>query len=221
MFTFKLDSIKLEDNGSKAFFRKNDKADVQILSFITTDDQNLPSLTEYSYTNSLEEKQRIIKGAVEDVLSAKVLTEIENIPDDHIFHFGDTGMVLFSSDRIPDIFNWHFLLIGSKRKMRSNAEYLKGILSHGDYPEFEKKLIEILDLSSNASVSISIMIAKFLTQIVLDLHKRKKDKQLGIVYQSWSRWEDYPNGIREVKGIPDLTKNVEYDYSISFSTNVA
>ena len=41
------------------------------------------------------------EAAVEHVIGSRVLTTIANVKDDHVMTFGDTGYVLYQSQRIP------------------------------------------------------------------------------------------------------------------------
>lgn len=214
MFYFRLDRIFIKNNGVNRWIEKLDKANVHIYSFITTGDNALPSLKNYTSASSDEEREKIIKEAVAEVIASRVLTPIENIKDNHELIFGDTGMVLYAAKEIPIDFNWQMVVIGSKDKMRSKAQLLKDVINDESFNSFTKNLLLLLKAATNPAVLAGIEIGKYLTGFILNTYAKKADDQLGIVYQSWNKVEHYPHGKRFKDGVLDLTKNMSYDYSM-------
>jgi hypothetical protein len=220
MFYFRLDRIFIKDNGVNRWINKLDKANIHIYSFITSGNNPLPALKNFTAAKNEEERMAIIKSAVGEVIASRVLTPIENIKDDHELIFGDTGMVLYTDTKIPDDFNWQMVVIGSKEKARTNAQMLKDVLEHESFDGFAKNILLLTKASTNPLSFIGVEIGKYLATFILNVYANKSDDQLGIVYQSWNRLEHYPHGKRFKDGVMDLTKNMSYDYSMFAFTKI-
>lgn len=214
MFYFRLDRIFIHDNGVNRLFKKLDKANVQIYSFITTGDDSLPALNGFTKAKTKEEQTQMIIEAVAQVMTSRIFTPIENIKDEHELTFGDTGIVLYQSEVIPDDFNWQLVVIGSKEKVRTQAQMLKDVMEHESFDGFLSNIFMLLSTAINPAVTAGVEIGKYLTSFILSQYANKQDDQLGIVYQSWNRQEHYSHGKRFKDGVNDLTKNMVYDYSM-------
>lgn len=214
MFYFRLDRIFIHDNGVNRLFKSLDKANVQIYSFITTGDESLPALKGFTIAKPKEEQIQMIKDAVAQVMTSRIFTPIENIKDEHELTFGDTGIVLYQSKEIPADFNWQLVVIGSKEKIRTQAQMLKDVIEHESFDGFVSNILLMLSAAVNPAITAGVEIGKYLTSFILSQYANKQDDQLGIVYQSWNRQEHYKHGKRFKDGVPDLTKNMIYDYSM-------
>lgn len=214
MFYFRLDRIFIHDNGVNRLFKKLDKANIQIYSFITTGNNTLPALENFTIAKPKEEQEQIIREAVAQVMTSRIFTPIENVKDEHELTFGDTGIVLFQSEVIPEDFNWQLVVIGSKQKSRSQAQMLSDVLNDETFDTFLTNILVVLSTSVNPVITAGIEIGKYLTSFILKKYAKKQDDQIGIVYQSWNRQEHYKHGKRFKDGVNDLTKNMVYDYSM-------
>src|SRR5262245_22691447 len=119
MFYFRINRLKIFDNRAGRFLGifGRDLAQVKILSFVTTSDINLPNLDELINTNDETIKREMVKNLVKEIAALRELTTIENVKDNHIMTFGDTGYVLFQSKNIPEDFNWTFIALESDRNI--------------------------------------------------------------------------------------------------------
>lgn len=214
MFYFRLDRIFIHDNGVNRLFKKLDKANVHIYSFITTGNDELPALKDFTKAKAKEEQIAMIKEAVAQVMSSRIFTPIENIKDEHELTFGDTGIVLYQAPKIPADFNWQLVVIGSKDKIRTEAQMLNDVFNDDTFESFLANILTVLTVSLNPAITAGIEIGKYLTSFILNQYAKKQDDQLGIVYQSWNRQEHYTHGKRFKDGVNDLTKNMVYDYSM-------
>lgn len=214
MFYFRLDRIFIQDNGVNRLFKKLDKANVHIYSFITTGNDALPALKDFTTAKPKEEQIKMVKEAVIKVMSARIFTPIENVKDEHELTFGDTGIVLYQAKKIPMDFNWQLVVIGSKEKIRTQAQMLDDVFKDHTFDSFLSNILIVLSTSINPAITAGIEIGKYLTSFILNQYAKKQDDQLGIVYQSWNKQEHYKHGKRFKDGVPDLTKNMIYDYSM-------
>jgi hypothetical protein len=223
MFYFRINKLTVFNNyEAKSFLGLlgRDLAQVKILSFVTTDNSDLPDLDDLSQANDPAEKSRIIKAAVQSVISSRILTPIENVKDNHVITFGDTGYVLFKSKDIPSDFNWSFIALESDRNIRDDGEMMNEVVNDAGFAGFTTNLLKMLAVATNPTFTVGVEIAKFATEIVSRNLRKNKDDMIGMLYMSLNRREHYPHGERKKDGVPDLTNNMLIDYSIfAFENN--
>jgi hypothetical protein len=215
-FYFRINKIQIKDNREKRSFFKRDRAEVRLYSFITTDNTDLPELGELNLGLGDEEKRSIIKATVERSISSRRFIEIDNVKDNQILTFGDTGYTVYQSDVIPKDFNWIFLGIESDTKDRDFGKILEETVKSDDFSTFNKDLLTLLGkaASSNPAYAAGMAVAKFATGIFAEMLKRNKDDLLGALYMSLNREEHYRHLKRDVQDAPDLTQNMFFDYTI-------
>lgn len=207
-FTFRINRLKIFDN------REHGKAEVKLINFITPDDVAIPALDELFQTTDDAAKREIIKTATEAVLSGKQLVEIQNVKDGHVMTFGDTGYSLYTADKIPKAFNWSMLVIESDRDIRELGTMIDGIVGGSEFDDFVSNLLTLLTGAANPAYLAAIQVTKFAFKIIATTMIKKKDDQIGVVYQSFNRFQDYPHAERKRDGVPDLSNNMLIDYTI-------
>lgn len=217
MFYFRINRLKISDNREGKRFLGilgKDLAQVKLISFVTTENANLPDMTEYLETNDQSVKLNILRSAVQKVVSSRILTTIENIRDNHIMEFGDTGYVLYQSKRIPENFDWQFIAYESDKRIRHTASMVQDVINDKGFKNFSLQLASILGTATNPAFTAAVEIAKFTTSVITKSVKNNKDDMIGLLYTSLNRREHYPHGERKRDGIKDLTRNMSIDYSI-------
>ncbi len=222
MFYFRLDRLFIRSNGVRKAIKRRDKATVYIYSFVSTNESQLPDLDGLTSGRlKKEERKAIIEKAIASVVSGRKLTPIENVRDEHELTFGDTGIVLHQSKEIPRELHWQLAVIGSKQRVRSNAQLVHDVINDDSFDGFTKDFAKTMRKTVTPQATAFIEIGKYLTNFILKFYTRKNDDQLGLIYQSWNRKEHYPHAKRLKDGVPDLTKNMVYDYSMFGYENVA
>jgi len=214
MFYFRLNRILIHSNLRKTLFRKRDKTDVEIYCFVTSGTRPLPALKGLTAESDDDKKAAMLKKAVQQAIDTRVFTPVENVKDNHVLTFGDTGFVLYEDDKIPDDFHFQLVLIGSRKKQRNTAKLLQEVEKDAEFPGFLKSAAQLVGVSANPAVACGAAIGKFLAGYLLRVASEQDDDQLGLVYQSWNRWEHYPHGERKRDDNLDLTGNIRYDYSL-------
>ncbi|MDR8389521.1 hypothetical protein NC796_00135 [Aliifodinibius sp. S!AR15-10] len=216
MFYFRINRLKIKDNreGRRFIIFGRDLAEVKLFSFISTENVDLPEFDEYFVTNEQARKKEIIKSAVSKVASSRIFTEIENVKDDHILTFGDTGYVLYQTEKIPQDFNWMFLAIESDRKSREIAEDFEKVVEDPEFDKFADNIIGFLSAGPTAPYTFAKEAARFIGKIITKQMKNNKDDLIGILYMSLNRAEHYLHADRKKDGVPDLTNNMYIDYSL-------
>ena len=207
-FVFRINKIRILKN------REWGKAEVKLLSFVTGQDVNLPDLSGFQETTDDEERMALIRAAAQSVLSAKVLIQIEQVRDGHMMTFGDTGYALYTADRIPPSFNWSFLAFELDRDIREIGSRINAIVEGPRFDRFARDLLTLAGAAHHPASALGLAIARFVFDVVTDNLLRDRDDQIGVLYQSFNRFEHYPHGERKRDDVPDLSNNMLIDYSI-------
>jgi hypothetical protein len=220
MFFLRLNGIKIVDNGSVKSglgLFGHDFSTVKLISLVTTDNTDLPNLDRLISEPNADERQKILQSSVESVVASRVFTQIERVTDHATIAFGDTGLVVYQAEKIPESVNWLLLAVKSRQQMRNNAQTVHDVLTHKDFGLLENSIIALLKggaAVANPAVAAGLQIAKFVGEVTAAALMQSGDKQLGIVTMSLGRAEHYPAGLRDSKDVIDATRNMTFDYSI-------
>lgn len=213
MFYFRINKLQIFDNHEGGFFQR-DLAQVKLMSFVTTDNSDIPNLDALVRETDAAKKKQLVADVVQQVVSARLLTEIDNVTDNAVLTFGDTGYVLYQSKAIPTDFNWCFVAMEGDENVREIGAELESIVNHPDFDGFASNLAMLIVGAVNPAYTAGVAIAKFVTKIAAGILKTNGDDQLGILYMSLNKREHYPHGERKKDDVPDLTNNMRIDYSI-------
>lgn len=220
MFYFRIDKVRFLDNGGVkpglGIFG-HDFAMVKFLSFVTRSDQNVPEVDEWMQSNDSSAKKMALEKLVSSTLSARTLTEVDRVQDNVPVAFGDTGLVLYEAEHIPEAFTWTLVAVRSKRDLREAAGSASEILRDPGLTAFSKNLLGLLQAGTtlvNPAYAAGIQVAKFVAEASARRLMKRGDKQIGAVSASLIRAEHYPQGIRERHDVQDMTGNMFMDYSI-------
>ena len=147
MFYFRIDRVRFLDNGgvkSGLGIFGHDFAKVKFLSFVTRSDQSVPDLDEWMQNNDAKAKKATLETLVSDVISTRGLTEVDRVRDNVPVDFGDTGLILYEAEEIPEAFTWTFLAIRSSRDLREAARDVNEILREPSFGAFSKDLLGLV-----------------------------------------------------------------------------
>jgi hypothetical protein len=220
MFYFRIDRVRFLDNGgikSGLGIFGHDFAQVKFLSFVTRPDQGVPQLDKWMKTNDPAAKEAALQKLVRKTLSTRALAEVDRVQDNVPVSFGDTGLVVYEAEEIPEAFTWTFVAVRSSLDVREAAGDVNEILSEPGFNSFSTNLLGLLQAGSvlaNPAYAAGMEIAKFVAQAGARRLMKKGDRQLGAVTVSFIRPEHYPQGIRESHDVHDMTGNMFFDYTI-------
>ena len=217
MFFFRLNKITIFDNREGRrflLFGRSRRAEVKIMSFVTTDHTQLPNMDELANSVDPAEQKRLLEGAVAAVVNNRVLTTVQNVMDGQKLTFGDAGYVLYKSDKVPENFDWLLLVMESDQQGRENAALVQDVLKNPEFDKFSKELISALIKAPAPGFTAAVAIGKFVADVLLEQGKKNKDDQIGLLYMSLNRWEHYPHLERKRDDVPDMTQNLMVDYTI-------
>jgi hypothetical protein len=216
MFSFRINRIKISD--TKEDFNNltfgSDPAQLKLISFIVTENSNLPDMSSFLQTSDFSQKKALLQKAVEKVISSRIYTEIDNITDNHSMTFGTPGYILYTSNKIPDNFNWQFIAYENGQDIKEGPQMVENILNDKGFDNFTNNLSDIISKTANPSHSAAVSIARYAISVTNNIAKQNHDNLLGISYTSLNRRQDYIYGGRKKDRISDLTNNMIIDYSI-------
>lgn len=207
-FVFRINKLTILRN------REWGRGEVKLLSFVTGQDVNLPDLSGFQSSGDTEAKRQLVRAAAQSVLSAKTLIQIENVRDGHIMTFGETGYALYTANRIPVSFNWSFLAFELDEDFNEIGGRLDTVLSEPGFDTFTSNVLTLAGAAANPAAEVGVAVAKFVFGMVTENMMRDRDDQIGILYQSFNKFEHYPHGERKRDDVPDLSNNMLIDYSI-------
>ena len=216
MFFFRLNKITIFDNreGKGLFFFGRSRAEVKIMSFVATEFIHMPDLSALQETVDPVVQKKLLEQAVAAVIDSRILTTVQNVRDNQKLTFGDSGFVVYKSDKIPEHFDWLLLVLEEDKDVREGAALVQHIVNHREFGNFTNQLITSLGAAANPMVMAAVQIAKFAVNVITEKGKKNKDDQIGLLYMSLNRKEHYPFGERKRDDVPDLTQNMLVDYSL-------
>lgn len=208
MFYLRLNKVKILNN--REMFGKGE---VQFMSFINTGEDNFPMLGEFFNTTDPVKRNQLIADAVSQVISSRIMTPVHHVKDKQQLTFGDTGYIIYKSNKIPQDFNWMLLAIEIDSKTRDNAALLGTVLTNDNISSITNNIATLTGSSSPVSMAI-IELTELVANILVNLFKNDKDDQVGLFMSSFIKQEHYPHGRRDRNNVPDLTGNMFIDYTI-------
>lgn len=217
MFYLRINKLRIIDNMERPRFLGvlgPDVAQVKIISFITTDNMPLPDMSAFIYAKTRDEQLNILRDAVSQVMSSRVLTTIQNVKDNHLMYFGDTGYVLYRSQTLPEYLDWQLIAYESDRNIEDAGILTEAVLQSSEFDQFSGNLLGMVKKARNPAYLAAVSIGKFATSVMAQILKKNRDDMVGILYMSLNRKEHYPHGERKRNDVPDLTNNMYIDYTI-------
>jgi len=209
-FEHRLHKIEIIDNREWLF-----PGEAKILSFVTGKNVNIPVMDDYMKMTDPDAKRAFLRGVINTTLATKVLMEVGNVKDGHIFDFGDVGCALYTANRIPEAFNWALLVLEIDEDVRSIGGIIDSITQSDEYDKFVENLFQIMQMAIDPTIVAGMAISKFIFKWIGNTITKNKDDQIGVLYQSFNQYQHYtsPNTFKKVS-VVDLTRNMFVDYSI-------
>jgi len=208
MFYLRLNKVKILNNRELL-----GKGEIQLISFVNPGESDFPMLNDFYYTNDENQKKELVKQAVNQVLSSRVLPEIQKIKDNQTIYFGDTGYILFKSKTIPADLNWMLLAFESDRRTRDNAKLIGKIVTDKNITSIVGAIASLASLSNPVSAAITTL-SSIVAGALVEVFGQDKDDQVGLFLTSFIEKEHYPNGKRDKEDVMDSTGNMFVDYTI-------
>ena len=189
-------------------------AEVKFYSFVADGMLSLPGLDQLKAASDAASKRDAVRAMAQGVLNQWESVEVDHVEANHIFHFGDTGHILFRSQYIPQSLDWIMLVIEEDQDIRDLGTKISDLLPDAQADSLVANIMTLAATAASPQSAAAIAIAKTLIKGVTYLLKGNENDQLGIVEQSFIRDLHYPTGKRTAAAVQDLTGNMWYDYTI-------
>jgi hypothetical protein len=145
--------------------------------------------------------------------------EINGVKDNQSLLFGDSGLVIYSSEQIPDMLNMQLWVIESDADVRSFALDADKVI---DSDAFKGLLIavETALTVTNPILSGVIGIGTVVANLLRQKLRANKDDLVGYWQMTLNRAEHYPHSTRDRQDTADTTGNILMDYTLFGFENV-
>jgi len=220
MFILRINRIRVFDNRTRKAFLGllgEDSANLQVVSFVATEEAQLPNLNRFIDTTDEDERRRILEEAVSDTLSSRVFTTFPRVRDGHILTFGDAGYAVHQTVGFPETLDWTVLIIKSNRRTRKLGIMMEEVVAGDRGATLEANVLRLLSTAAgtvNPAYLAGAAIARFVGESAGEILKQRDDEVIGLFYCSLNRREHYRHGERKVDNAPGVTGNMSIDYSL-------
>jgi hypothetical protein len=225
MFYTRINKIKVFDNREGFLGLFNKRAEIQIYSYVKSRSASpAPELT-YATGVALSElmglpdeaarKQRLLDAVVAEAshLAQSSYLEINGVKDNQSLLFGDSGLVIYSSEHIPDRLDVQLWVIESDGDVRNFAIETDKVLDSDAF----RGLFAIAETAlavANPVISGVVAVAGVVINILRQKLRENKDDLVGYWQASLNRAEHYPHGVRDKQDVYDTTGNILVDYTL-------
>jgi hypothetical protein len=230
MFYTRINKIKVFDNREGFLGLFNRRAEMRIYSYVKSltllpEIQVLPELTYTTGGIALSElmglpdeearKQRLLDAVLAEAghLAQSSYLEINGVKDKQTMLFGDSGLVIFSSEYIPDRLDVQLWVIESDNDVRNFVIEADKVLESDAF----RGLFAVVEAAlavTNPVISGVIAVAGVVINILRKKLRENKDDLVGYWQASFNRPEHYPHGTRDKQDVYDTTGNILVDYTL-------
>jgi len=213
MLHLRLDKIKIDRNREEGDLLGlgRDLAELEIWSFVVTDNQPLPDVSELLTTTDLERKKELVAEITKTVLGARQIKKIDKIKDGAEMNF---GFDLWRSPSLPDRFDWNLVVIEIDVAQQKTAQIIEDIVSDSAFEQFADSLPGLLIGAANPAFEAVTETAKLVIDVIKTDLKNSDNDTVGILYKSFNRAKHFPKGQAEEKNVQDITSNMWIDFSM-------
>jgi hypothetical protein len=226
MFYTRINKIKVFDNREGFLGLFNRSAEMRIYSYAKglTMSSSAPELT-YTTGVALSElmglpdgdarKQRLLDAVLAEAnhLAQSYYLEINGVKDKQSMLFGDSGLVIFSSEYIPDRLDLQLWVIESDNDVRNFVLEADKVLDSDAFKALFVAVEAALAITSPVMSGV-IAVAGVVVNIIRKRLRENKDDLVGYWQASFNRIEHYPHGVRDKQDVYDTTGNILVDYTL-------
>jgi hypothetical protein len=218
MFYTRINKIKVFDNREGFLGLFNRGAELRIYSYTSPLSLGEGPGVRLSDLLSLSEKEReaklldLVLSEAGTLAQTKSL-EINGVKDNQSLTFGESGLVIYSSETIPDELNIQLWVIESDEDIRSFALDADQVLDSDAFKGLFAA-VETALLVTNPVLSGTIAVGGVVTALIRQKLRTNKDDLVGYWQLSLNRTEHYPHGARDKQDVYDTTGNIQVDYTL-------
>jgi hypothetical protein len=224
MFYTRINKIKVFDNREGFLGLFNRRAEMRIYSYVkspvslngTPGNSSLLSISDLvNLPDEAARKQKLLDAVVAEAncLAQSSSLEIGGVKDNQTLLFGDSGLVIFSSDSIPERLDIQLWVIESDEDVRSFAIEADRVID-SDAFKMLFAAVEATLAITNPVISGVIAVGGVVVNILRKKLRDNKDDLVGYWQASFNRTEHYPHGVRDKQDVYDTTGNILVDYTL-------
>jgi hypothetical protein len=142
------------------------------------------------------------------------------VKDNQTLVFGESGLVIYQSEEIPDRLNMQLWVIESDQDVRDFASAADKVVDSDAFKGLFAAVETTLAIT-NPIISGAIAVGIVATKLLRQTLKANKDDLVGYWQCALNREEHYPHGSRDKEDTPDTTGNIRVDYTLfGFEKNI-
>jgi hypothetical protein len=231
MFYTRINKIKIFDNREGFLGLFNRHAEMRIYSYTKslTLLTAMPDSTSYgaygSTAVSLSEltglpdeaarKQRLLDAVLAEAgyLAQSSSLAIDRVKDNQTLLFGESGLMIYSSEYIPDRLDIQLWVIEADSDVRNFVIEADKVLDSDAF----RGLFAVVEAAlavTNPVLSGVIAVAGVVVNILRKKLRANGDDLVGYWQTSFNRTEHYPHGVRDKQDVYDTTGNILVDYTL-------
>jgi hypothetical protein len=234
MFYARINKMKVFDNREGFLGLFNRSAELRIYSYVSNpagtaghipeSGRPVPPLS-VSDLLCLDEKERREKLLEQVLAEAGLLAqskylEVNGVKDSQTLLFGDAGLVIYSSEHIPDELDIRLWIIESDADVRSFALEADTVLDSDAFKGIFAAVETALTVTA-PTLSGAIAVGGVAINLLRQKLRANKDDLVGYWQTSLNRTEHYPHGARDRQDVYDTTGNILLDYTLFGFENTA
>jgi hypothetical protein len=226
MFYSRINKIKVFDNREGFLGLFNKRAEIRIYSYVKALTVS-PALLAPDYGSGIAisellglpdeaaRRQRLLDAVLAETnhLAQSSSLEIDGVKDNQTLLFGDSGLVIFSSENIPDKLDIQLWVIEADNDVRNFVIEADKVLDSDAFKGLFAAVEATLAIT-NPVVSGVIAVAGVVINIIRKKLRENKDDLVGYWQASFNRAEHYPHGVRDKQDVYDTTGNILVDYTL-------
>jgi hypothetical protein len=225
MFYTRINKIKVFDNREGFLGLFNKRTEMRIYSYVKASNV-LPALSEPDYSTGIAiselldlsgeaRKQRLLDAVLAEAnhLAQSSCLEINGVKDNQTLLFGESGLVIFSSEHIPEKLDVQLWVIESDEDVRDFVIEADKVLDSDAFKGLYAAVETALAIT-NPVLSGVIAVAGVVVNIIRKKLRTNKDDLVGYWQASFNRAEHYPHGVRDKQDVYDTTGNILVDYTL-------
>jgi hypothetical protein len=230
MFYVRINKIKIFNN-REGFLGLFNRAEMRIYSYATASFAGNDSsvglfaspLTLAAMISLTDEqrKEKLLEAVQTEInrLAQSSTLAIDRVKDNQSLLFGDSGLVIFQSNAIPDVLNMQLWVIESDEDIRQftfdidkviDSDVFKGLLVS------VTAALTVMNPVLSGVIGIGAVVANLLRQKL----RANKDDLVGYWQTTLNRAEHYPHGTRDRQDTADTTGNILVDYTLFGFENI-
>ncbi|MDR2773176.1 MAG: hypothetical protein LBC19_00285 [Tannerella sp.] len=227
MFYTRINKIKVFDNREGFLGLFNRSAEMRIYSYVSNPgrtagpvwDSGRPvqplSVSDLLCLDEKERREKLLEQVLAEagLLAQSKYLEINGVKDNQTLLFGDAGLVIYSSEQIPDELDIRLWVIESDTDVRSFALEADKVLDSNAFKGVFAAVETALTVTA-PTLSGAIAVGGVAVNLLRQKLRANKDDLVGYWQVSLNRAEHYLHGARDRQDVYDTTGNILVDYTL-------